>query len=285
MQRAALSVLLALALVFAGCSGAQQPGSTATERRATSAQPTTTQPSTTSTATAAPTRTTAERLAPGVTRAGVVNASALVDAHVSSLDTSGYEHRMQVATETRISEGNETVTSNLTRRVRATPGLSAFHLRSVHVESDGNASQRTVRDDWSNGTVRLLRAETGNRTAYERLDPAGPGGSAEREVRLTGRLVLSDVLRRGDFRVETDSTRNGATRITLVADSAPNATEFSATAVVDGDSRIRRLNATMTLRTAGSRQTRTVEYRLVEVGVEQVERPAWMDEALGNESG
>lgn len=284
MQRPALSVLLALALVLAGCSGAQAPGTT-TEHRTTTA---TTQPtadaSTTTTAAATPTRTTAERLAPGVTRAGVVNASALVGAHVSSLNTSGYEHRVRVATEME-TEANETFTSEQTRRARATPGWGEYRLRRVQVEADDDARQRSVSTEWSNSTVLLLRTEAGNRTDYQRLDDVGLGGSAEREMRLTSRLVLRDFLRWGDYRV---ADRNGSA-VTLVADgaSAENVTAFSATAAVDADGRIHRLNATMTAAMTGDRtMTMRVQYRLVRLGVEHVEQPPWADEALreGNES-
>lgn len=282
MQRAALPVLLALLLVLAGCSGTQAPGTATTEHGTT--ERTTTAAGTSTTTDASTTTTTAERLALGVTRSGVVNASRLVDAHVAALDASGYEHRVRLAMATRMSKTNETFTSNLTRRVRATPGRDAYRLRSVRVEGDDDARRETVRAEWSNGTVRLLRVESGNRTVYERLDPVGPGGAFEREVRLTGRLLLRNALRRGGYRVESVADRNGSTRVTLVADSAPNATAFSATVVVDGDGLVRRLNATMTMRTADSRQTRTLRYRLVRLGVERVERPAWADEALGNET-
>lgn len=276
MRRPAL-LAVALLVVLAGCTGTTPPGES----------PETTQPTTAAATTTATPTTTAEPLAPGVTAAGVENASALVDAHVAALNASGYATRVRVAVAVRFGESNGTFGSETDTAVRATPGMATASRRMTHVERDGSHARTSTHETWSNGTVGLLRVAQGDRTAYERLDPAGPGGTAERRQRLAHAVTLQDFLARGDYEVAATTMASDSTRLTLVAegpaDDAGNVTDFSATAVVDGDGRIHRLNATATGPAGDHEQTTTVEYRLVEVGVERVERPAWVDEALGED--
>jgi len=239
------------------------------------------------TTTVPPTNDTVGRLAPGLTRAGIVNASALVRAHVAALNRSGYASSLALSSSISPEGTDAAVVSNATTTVVASPGWERYRLRVESVTGDGNDSQRQRQERWSNGTVRLLRVSAGNRTAYERLGPVPPGGETEQLLRLTNRLTLRTYLALGNYTVVGTNRSGGQTRYTLRADGAtvPNVTSFHATAVVDEAGRVHRLNATLVADGGESgggtgHQRTTIRYRLERTGVETVQRPAWADQAL-----
>jgi hypothetical protein len=101
--------------------------------------------------------------------------------------------------------------------------------------------------------------------------------------------ALAGYLESGDFSV----TSVDGDRVILTADGVDedaaaetglsgNVTSYDATAVVDSEGRLRSLEANVTSRTDSGESTIEIDYEMTEVGVETVERPAWVDDAIAD---
>ncbi|MFC7046399.1 hypothetical protein ACFQH6_14175 [Halobacteriaceae archaeon GCM10025711] len=207
-------------------------------------------------------------------------------AHRTAIEETGHEYRLSLNMTVEEAVQDATLVSNNTKNVRVTGGLTEYRVRS---ETQGTIRGTTTveeRDEWSNGSVRLLRTTQGDRTTYARLSPLGQEGRAERESRLTEWLTLRDALAAGNFTVAEVSA--DGSRITLTAEEpAPgtqNVSRFTGTVVVDDDGRIRRLT-TRKVGTLEDGRAIAVDtrYRLLETSVDGVERPDWFEQAMASQ--
>ena len=236
-----------------------------------------------------PTPTPPTEVAPGITRAGVRNASALAIAHDAILENRNY-----------------TVIRNVT--YRAANGTVLTHRRSVSkVGTDGRRYvERTWREAtglrretvWSNGR-RLLRARTyaNGTTTYRRteLETAGRGRTIGAG---TGSEQIERVFTVAEVRIVDRYERNGTVLYRLASANATrsgtNVTDrsdrdgraVSAEALVSIQGLVRSYEFRQTLSDDLDGTTRiVVSTRYVDVGATTVSRPSWYEEAIERTNG
>lgn len=301
---AALAV--AALLVLAGCAGSP-PGSVAAEDGGTSATDRTEQPSTPeSTPMPAQNETNVSddrvELPPGVTLDGVVNASALIEAHREALTRSGYSFVLETNLSSTFAGGVE---QWAVQNGTVAAGLSPFRLRTVSrvlFENESASPPTTVSDAWGNESTVVARTQRGNLTQVQQVDRrvggfstgqggAGPGGgpgmgpgsAPSVDALVTQTAVLETVLRSGRFEV-TDVRQDGnLTLVTLTAtafDDAAlgpgrNVTAFEASLLVDEEGRVRSMTYTLAFENGDDPAIR-YRYRLTDVGQVTVEKPEWV---------
>lgn len=208
-QLAATVALVAL-LVLAGCGGPTDSASTPAPTTPTTATPTATpSPTVSPTSTATPAPTNAEQLAPGITAAGVVNASVTAAAHesraaatpgVSTLATNVSLDSQQLRTHERA-----VATANLTR-VNFVARYTTVNEANTTEFVSANAT--TVRNFVrANGTVRLNSYQ--NRT--DTFD------TVLRSLATDAR-VIEQLLTRGNFSVES-VTVDGESMVRLTTET------------------------------------------------------------------
>lgn len=250
-------VLLALAVVLAGCPGAPTTGSpTATDT-----------PSSTATATPTATPTPSSPigdLAPGVTADGIADVAALLSAHESTLLADGATLALAV---TRTEPGG-TVSQRSNQTLSLGPGA-----RPVTVNGTGLGPDGPLRvDAWLTDDSSLYRFRDGNSTDYRVLDPLSD------TTRLVWAGNVDTYLRAaaGNFTMASTGIEDG-TRVTtlraglaLVNGSADPDTEMTMT--VTGDGVIRSFDLTQT---QPDGDEYGIRYRVLEVGVTPAE-PAWV---------
>lgn len=209
---------------------------------------------------------------PGISDDGLVNGTELIQAHTASLAETGFAHDARV---------NATVVrrDQLTRvqRNQTTTVTAAGPYRRSLVNADTGFRV----DVWANETTQVYRSQVGDRTAYRTGDP-------EPIENLTGRFFLRPYVG-GPFTVESVDERQGRNEYTLVSDAPPTQPAFppewtdirnyQARLVVDTDGRIRHLSVTADYTINDQDARLDIKYELTRVGVDSVDRPAWVDEA------
>lgn len=291
--RAAL-VLAAVALL-AGCSAGGAPQGTA-ETTATPTTASTTDAETAATATATAAATTvgdadgqSRELPPGVNESGVEDPAALVDAHRSALNESGFGFRF---------EANVTVgpASQVTvQRGTVEAGLAPLVVNSTSERDLGPeyGTTEVATDLWANETESAVRYDREDRVRVQRYNRSGDGldvpdetwahlPRADLESQVTNAWLLELALTAGDYeldRVERRDGREVAVLRATEAAAAANLTDLNATVAVDREGRVHELSLTAAYE--GDEPTTRVhyEFELTELGPVAVERPAWVGEA------
>lgn len=261
MRRTLLAVVLAVLLTLSGCSalGIGDSG----------------------TPTPAPTSGDAPSIdAPGVEDGQLSNRTALLDAHGTALLETGFVTDIRVnATASRQTDtGTEVVSVVRRQETRVSPDAASY---GATLENQGTG---VTADEWGNRSVRATRLQVGNRTRYRAARPLSPG-------QLTGEAVLGTYLT-DDFSVESVEETDGRTLATLTSTTAPaqgavprNATDvrnYEARLVVDGEGRIHSLTVTVDYTLDGEPGTLAIDYELTRTGVDPVDRPDWVSEALAS---
>lgn len=260
--RRLLALTLALLVVLSGCSaldpgGTDGPGSDGTI-----------------TPTPAPASS-----VPGIEDGELTDGSALVDAHVAALSTTGFETDQE---------------ANGTQEVRGEVMPTAQRVRTIS-EPDGTEYQYRIHnreagsqfDYWGNGSHQVVRVQFGGEVRTVRVL------NRSANVSLLARAnLLETYLGASTFTVADREVRNGTTFVTLTANStdepgavAPtNATDvhnYSATVLVDEAGRVHSLDVTADYTHGDAEHSLSVEYRLVRVGVDDdVTQPDWAREKL-----
>lgn len=280
--------LLAVSIVcIAGCAspfaatGPSSPNSSAGPTPTATPMPTPTATPTSSPATT-PTDGPARRLPPGVTTAGVENATQLLAAHVEALNRSGFVG-VGSGSGTVLREGFLIGVESRQRNVVATDSPAYLRSRSVSAGPVGREWEA-----WGNRTVEYRRSMENGQWTYTRREPAPV-------PMLAGRGLLLPYLRGGNYTLANVSTDANGTRLRLVAtevadpaameSALPEATDritaFEATVVVDPRGRIHAVNASVDYVIRDQEATHTLEYRLERVGEVSIEQPDWVG-AAGN---
>jgi hypothetical protein len=283
MRRSILPVLLAVAVVLAGCSGFPFGGDETPTRTVTPAAVPTDEP----------TPTPVPQLAPGLTGQGVTDAFVLGEAHVAALDDISYtmQENFSVTYRNRTDYRQRGVVARL-----AANDSRYYVSRSIsgpQIYGNGTA----VNAFWSNGT-RVLRAQMFN-GSVSYYPPRG----ADRGTRSPARVGFATTNREQIYRlfssVETRVTdrerRNGTTVYRVEATNVTNPTAFEGikrqnpenltlVAHINSAGLIReyRLNYTATVNGSPVRVSRRARY--TNLGNTTVERPPWYDEAIANVS-
>lgn len=279
LGRPAVAVAVAVLVVLSGCAGgvgSDDPlGSAGSTTNATAAAGASTSPASASAV--------ADRdLPPGVTSDGISNATALAQTSRRGLVESGYVAGFRLRSQVQM--GGRTRNLSLAQREVVGPG-AARYLFQVQRRTGGAESRM---DAWSNGSTSLLRQERGGNVSYRSID-----GERLRGQFGAGQLITQYV-GAGDYELtEVNRTANG-TFLTLRATEyvkrptaqmpAPeNVTSFRGIAVVDGQGRLRYLDARMAYAgpNDGSAVLR-IRFRVRELGAVRVDRPAWVGKALSS---
>jgi hypothetical protein len=262
-----ISVLLAVLVTFAGCSGVLDGGDDDTVTFTPAAVPTDD-----------PTSTPVPRLAPGLTRNGITNAGTLAATHDAFLEGTSFTIRQTVTHRTRNGTPVRRVTS-VTRvgangRFRATKRWNGtVPLRRVAYYDDGE---------------RLLVATTDadNTTTYRRASSA----TGESIVAGTGSEQFERVATIAETRVVGRAERNGTTVYRLAP--ADGQQTRSGTTDLGRSIRLRaRVTARGLVRSYTFRQTLSGEgpdgtavivaaTRYTDIGSTTVERPSWYEPAV-----
>lgn len=197
---------------------------------------------------------------PGVTDGELTNASALMDAHETSLNESGF-----AATVTHSLNGSEVASYD----VVATAGLGQYALSGTQT---GGGSTVEV-GLWANETHRLVRYQSGGEARYH---AAQRGADSFNPITQAGPYI-----RVGNFSVN-GTTDDGYTVLTS-DELAPNATDdyrfedataVSGRAVVDETGRVHELTVTV----EQPHGSETYSFELQRTNVTSVDRPAWLDD-------
>jgi hypothetical protein len=281
MQRTLGTLALVALLVLAGCGGPSGSGGTnATTIDSSGASPPNADGSSTASTVSANAAATSGDLPPGVNESGIENTTALLQAHQAALVESGFETVVR-RNGTGV-QANRTVAFDQSQRVVAAAGAETYRSRVVL------GGQRTAYNFWSNGSTALVRAQVGNRTRYQR-------SSGRPTTRLTsvgllgttvaaGNYTLTAVNGSGDERRITLQTRTLTNASLLLPANATNVSGYESTLVLDGEGRLRSLEAVANY-TIGEREARyELRYVLQQAGDVAVERPSWVGTAL-NRSG
>lgn len=272
-NRALLTVLCVALVLLAGCSGVGGDGTATPDGNGTVAPNGTTTPAETGDN---ETEETAglEELPPGVSEDGVSDTAALIDAHDAAIADRG----AVVVTNVTVDSSTGTVQSN------ATTTFGADGTIDVERSQSFGASTFEVYQ-YTNGTISAVRQVT---PSVERRSVFTAGGYVERQAGANG---LRPYISAGEFSV----VETGSDTVTLAADGVAtdagngsgvggNFTAYEATMVVDGDGRILSFEADATIATQGGETDIAVDYEIVDTDVETAQRPAWVDEALAEET-
>lgn len=289
MERPAAALLLVALVALAGCTGVTDQTTTATTAEPTT--PPTTDVDAASTTTDAPTTTgtpldpASADLPPGVTAAGVENASQLLAAHRDALAASGFRFRLEANTSFGAGE-----VSHRTGNGTVSEGLAPLRLQSrTRRSADGQTLQRET-DTWANESVALTRYHTDARTRYAQRSvvngTTGTDATSARTVSLARLATQSHIvqlaLRAGEYEVAGVEIRDGTTLTTLRAtavsgqSSVENVSEYESTLVVDERGRVHRLDMTL----LGDSTHLRYDFELTYFGDVTVEYPSWTERAL-----
>lgn len=215
---------------------------------------------------------------PGVNENGIVDADALLSAHRSEMVRSGFVFTFEHRQVDEYSNGSTVVQIDASGEVRAEPVLAGFRER---VERSVPVEETTGR--WTNATGGYERT-VADVTTYDRLY-----SNASR--RDTTHYQMGRMLDQGEWRV-VDVTHDGEW---VVMESEVDGQGVAndvveGRLVVDGDGRIRRLNATSLNSEHDAdvegrvNHSRTVVYEVTTVDNVTVTPPDWVSEAR-NASG
>jgi hypothetical protein len=254
MRRTVAVLGLALCLVLAGCGGG-----------------------------AGDTPTPGQSPAPGIEDGALTDTGALLDAHESALAESGF-----VSVVTREGDLLQTVQRNgstqevlvdtrVNQTVYATAALSGY-VSTTRTEYDGRSGSQI--DRWANESVQYTRLVVGEQQRIQRSQPQDAAA-------VTSRSLLSAHLQSGNYSVVDVSGAGDDRRITLSATGATDdptlatgegrqLTEYGGTLVVDGEGRVRSLDATFTYTVDGETATLESTYSLRATGGVSIQRPDWL---------
>jgi hypothetical protein len=227
---------------------------------------------------------TVERL--GIKNGTLTQLRPLFLSHYRSLDETGYVGRMWVNL-TSGSTGSSVERNNFTVR-QAPDGYPARVRRNVTGYSNSTFAGYWLRDTWENRSVEFTRSSRpGRRDIYFRW--------SVRPSKLNGQLAdrLLTYFEWGEHDVASVESTAAGCRVTLelarlnrTFERRSNVTGYSGTAVVDGEGRIRSIDATFDFgadddNTIGPEsRRRNVSWDLHRVGNVTVDRPTWIDAAV-----
>jgi len=215
-----------------------------------------------------------DELPPGVSDDGV-DVDALLSAHAAAVDDDG----AVTVTNLTVDGQSGTIQSNATVRMGADGTVSVRTVNAV-------GGRTTEVDQYTNGTVSAVRQQT---PRVDRQTAFDAGGYIERRAGIEGLRLYVEL---GAFEL----SERGSETVTLTADDVdPDAVgedrnlgadveSYEGTLVVDEAGRIVSFQATVETSSGGSESTIGVDYEITDVGVESVERPAWVDETLARET-
>jgi len=289
VSRAAL-VLVAVALL-AGCSGvAVEPPATATTETTDAATETTDAATETTDAATTATETANATLPPGVNESGVDDASALVAAHRTALNETGFAFAFRA---------NVTVgpaSQRTVQRGRVEAGLSPLVVNSTSERDLGDGSATVATDIWANRTTTVVRYDRDGRTRVREYNRSGAGidvpdeswahlPRADLDSQVTNAWFVELALAAGEYDLERTEERGGREVAVLRATepaAAANVTDLDATAVVDREGRVRELSLTASY--DGDEPTTSIHYEfaLTDLDERSVERPEWVPPAFGS---
>lgn len=241
---------------------------------------------------------------PGVVDGTLASPSALLEAHTASLLAAGFS-ASGTANVTVVRRG---VLVDVKRSVDRTVATDAAEYRQFRRSVARAAVASVTRNEtfWGNDSVEVRRrVENGETTYSARRDRSNAS--------LAATTVLAPFLRSADYAV-TDAAAVGSDlttaetvtevtaserRYVLTANELANATRMrdglpagatdprnlDATVVVDGEGRVREFDASVDYAIRGTNRTQTVSFDLRRLGVGDVSRPAWVDDALANATG
>ncbi|MFC3477512.1 hypothetical protein [Halobacterium litoreum] len=268
------AVACALLVVSAGCAGlVGSDGGTTTDA-------TTTEPSPTTETTSEPTETSAERLAPGLTRDGVVDAAALADAHRDAVRNHSFTRQ------SRVERTNDSATVS---RESTMVAASESHWR-WRVTTDGTPLALGT----SNGT--FVQYADGEQVVWRLESPARENATyGVRSISVDGgsepippaQVFPSALYERdlvyslfGNADVTVERANESAIRVRgTVAEMAVDreqVTDVAFAATVTPEGLVESLE--MTYEQDGATVERTVRFE--RTGGDPVERPGWYDTAL-----
>lgn len=251
--------LVVVAVALAGCSGVLDGGTSGTTGPA----------STTDTAGN-------ESLAPGLTEAGVTNASALVATHESALENRSFTR----ATNTTARAANGSVLVNTTIVTRVGPpggGIDSVTEQRGSAPSIASSGVPVSREVWSNGSEVFVNSTYANGTSqYDRLPPGSSGRSGAASAGIEFALESYGPANTS----VTERQRNGTTRYVVTNDTDGGNSTDSLRLVVDERGLIHELRTgTGSSTSGGATLVRTTEFSAV--GATEVpDRPAWVETAL-----
>ena len=302
---AARSVTVAavvVAVILAGCGAAPGTGSggeSATTATATPATPVEATATDAAAATDATATQTPRRLAPGVTADGVVDATALVGAHVEALAGRSF-------TVTRHTRGVDPVTNETTREVTTTWRIDARETVRGRYESRWTTVPRSLVGDRrpprvvdayrADGTVLRRVVTDGDADATGEVNTTGDAGAnvsfarpdlTQTGLRLTPALHREVIVAVGDAAsvtvqpVARDDTRRY--RLTARLPDDRYRTNRTVELLVTPDGRVTEIRQQFRSGVTDSVITRTVRFSAV--GETRVERPAWYDAARNATAG
>jgi hypothetical protein len=271
---ALVALSLVLALTLAGCgapqgsdAGSPTPSPTATER---------------------PDADPLARSIPGVDGDGLADPGALASAHERSLVATSFETRLVANATERLPDGDggTLVESSTLQQVAAEAGPDAYRYR-LQTRPIGSRF-----DVWANDSVQVTRAaRDGTVRRYQVGTPQSPAA-------VTGAALVEEYLSLGEYAVAGATGRGEAARLTLRADAlavdetdglfvrgSENVSNYSSTAVVDREGRVRALDVRADYTIDGRPATVDVSYRLVRTGGVTVDRPAWVATATEARDG
>ncbi len=262
------TALLVAMLLLAGCAGGNlsiDDASTTTSNDATTVESTTqtTQP-------------TAETLPPGVTKDGVSNASALISAHKSELEETGYS--FEYRTETAVEDKSIVATQHGV----VSAGFTSYRSETVAEYDVGKESRSVQRTVWANRSAVLSKSVTNGTTRYRELLKRSSRFGVNRsyfDAKMTKSMELGLLLSSNEFAVVTTERVDGRTMTTLrTADTSrsDNSTDVGATLLVDATGRVHEFE--WTAQTNRGRETR--EFELTGTDPDSVERPDWTEQAV-----
>jgi hypothetical protein len=267
MWRAILAA--SVVLVAAGCGGVSPPAST-------------------------------DRLPPGVTEAGVEDPETLLDAHTERLRPVPYTVHERFEREA----AGQRPGISMVREVRFGADAATYWASSrwvVEAAARPGPATRTV-EQWSNGTAVALKTTAGNRTTYDGTrDAIGLFYPEPSQVEYRDALFVllttgeysvpaatgpNQILLRGTIPDPPERAESVVRTVDLGApDSEASVGNVTVELVVTSDGRIVWWQVSWTVRAAdGDRYAAARTVRIEDAGSTQIQRPAWVDRALANET-
>jgi hypothetical protein len=283
MQKSISLMLLALAVVLAGCNGLAFGGDETPARTVTPAAVPTDEP----------TPTPVPQLAPGLTGQGVTDAFALGEAHVAALDEVSYT--MQENFSVTYQNGTDYRQRGVVAQLAAND--SRYYVSRSTLGPQIYEDGTVVYSAWSNGSRVISAQRVNGSTTYN--VPRGVGREPLSPEQLSYGLTNREQVYRFFSSVETRVTdreqRNGTTVYRVEATNVTNPTAFEGVkrqnpenltlvAHIDSAGLVReyRLNYTATVNGSPVRVSRRARY--TNLGNTTVDRPPWYDEAIANVS-
>ncbi|QLG27818.1 hypothetical protein HUG10_09750 [Halorarum halophilum] len=260
------SIVVALVLLLAGCSGLTGP---ADERRTVNPNLDTTP---TSTATPAPD----ERYPPGVSADGV-DAGRLTDAHADALEGESKTVRVQ----TTIVATNGTTLLSRTTTTRTDGDTLSASVSAVGASPEFLGPFRDF-GYWSDGDQTFVRQEQPNGTVQYR---ERPGDSMPTfGISPTGRSTVEPLLYYAEFQHVGTERRGNATYHVLTAEPgtfelSEDARNVKLTVAVTQEGLVESTFLRYDTVLRGVEVTYVVRFRASDVGSTTIERPGWIDEA------